>query len=85
MNRSRTSSLRYRRTIKMSIETFLKTQIMRELVRQGFDNGVARQCAEAGVEEGKHYYGKDKFGHCFTLAGKRAEMAEPGKRAKKPK
>lgn len=69
----------------MGIDEFLRAQIMIELTRQGFSHGVARQCADAGVTEGKHYHGKDKFGHCFKLAGKRAEMAEPGKTAKKPK
>lgn len=69
----------------MGIDDFLRAQIMIELTRQGFDHGVARRSAEAGVQEGKHYHGKDKFGHCFKLAGKRAEMDEPGKTAKKPK
>lgn len=69
----------------MAIDQFIRVQIMRALTNQGFDNGVSRQAAEAAVEEGRHYHGKDKFGHCFMLAAKRAEMAEPGKRAKKPK
>ena len=68
----------------MAIEQYIQAQIMRALTMQGFDHGVARQAAEAAVDEGKHYHGKDKFGHCFALAGKRAEMAEPGKKARKP-
>lgn len=64
---------------------YLETAIIKELAKQGASLGTARQAAAAAVAEGQHYHGKDKFGHCFQLAGKRAEMSEPGLRITRPK
>ncbi len=69
----------------MSNTAYLEKTIIQQLVKQGASLGVARQSASAAVAEGMHYHGKDKFGHCFQLAGKRAEMAEPGLKITRPK